>query len=770
MVRSGIKNQISIFLISAGVLGFEIALTRLFALAFWHHFAAFLIALALTGFGAAGTISALFPLKPGRRTTAMLVISGAGAGIAMLLSVHLALSTGLEPMALAWSFKAYGDLALVCLILVVPFLLGATHICLILAQSDQPGRDYALNLIGSALGCLAAAAALAVWKPNMALYPFAGLCILAGFIHLSGKRSLLAGLVFALLIALLSWQYHLPLTFAPFKDRNAALAAKGTVLEFRRTGLQGLVEIIGGRTFHYAPGMSLICDARLPEQKGIYIDGDLAGSVTRYTKNAPYPDLLSCLLNNLPYKVLSPESVLIINSRGGLGVLTGLRAQAGKIIAVEENAEIYSLMRHELSGFSGNICRYLKVSYRRADPAGFLAKAEGRYDLIVLGDGVAWESGSGGVGVTRLLTVDALAKMMNRLTTDGALAISGPLMTPPRASLKLITTVVSSLKQKGIASGKSVALARDWNTVLLLVKPSGYSETETSRIRSFARDHGFDLSILPGLRQDELNQFHQIPNEPIAKAGNLALSGKEDLIYKDALFDIRPATRDRPYFAQFFNYRTLRLIIGPGDYRPLAATGWGLLFTWGGLVVALVLASIGGLLPLTRSRPPKHIGFFILIGLGYMIAEITLLSEVVYIIGRPAVAVPLVVGVFLLVSGVGSRLWGHRPPSTFALISALALPLALLALRLPVSNPINVGLILAVPALIMGAPFAGGLTHLAGPDLDRRAWAFGINGFFSVAGSLAASIICLTTGHTAAILAAGGCYFLAGILGRGEPS
>jgi hypothetical protein len=768
MARFGIKNQASIFLISAGVLGFEIALTRVFALAFWHHFAGLLIALALTGFGAAGTLSALFPIKPGRGTTTALILSGFGTGTIMLVSVHLGLAVGLNPMELAWSINAYFDLALLCLIIVVPFLVGAMHICLVLALSEQPGRDYALNLAGSALGCLMAAAILAAWTPNQALYPFAGFCVLAGLIHLPGMRSVIAGLAFTILLALVTWQNPLPLVFAPFKDRTATLAARGIDLEHRRTGLQGLVEIIGGDTYHFAPGLSLNCQAPMPRQKGIFIDGDLAGTITRHIKAEPYPEMIDCLLNVLPYEIIQPKSVLIVNPRGGMGILTALNRGAGKVAAVEENPDIYSLMRNELAGFSGNIFRDAPVVYHQADPANFLAHARQQFDLIILGNGVAWESASGGgVGVSRLVTDDALAAMLNRLTPSGAFAVSGPLLTPPRASLKLITTAVSALTLNGIDPSRSIAMVRDWNTVLLVVKPSGFSELDKNRIRSFSNIHGFDISILPGLRKSELNQYHQIPDETPAKVGALALNGKTGSLYKASVFDIRPATRDRPYFFQFFNFRTLKLILGPGDYRPLAATGWGLLFTWAGLLISLILAFIGSLLPLIRSRPPKRIGFFILIGLGYMIAEITLLSEIIYVIGRPALAVPLVVGVFLLVSGIGSRLWGRFPPAPFALGSAIALPLALLALRLPVAHPVYAGLVLAVPALVMGAPFAGGLTHLAGPDIGRRAWAFGVNGFFSVAGSLAASIICLTFGHMAAIITAGCCYFLAGVIAQG---
>ena len=124
-------------------------------------------------------------------------------------------------------------------------------------------------------------------------------------------------------------------------------------------------------------------------------------------------------------------------------------------------------------------------------------------------------------------------------------------------------------------------------------------------------------------------------------------------------------------------------------YGPrLAVTEWGILFLWGGVMAALLAAALGvlGPLPFLRPRPPGA-AFFALIGAAYMIAEMTLLHEILFVLGRPALAVPLVVGGFLLVSGLGSLLWGSRRPVRFALAAGLILPATLGLIRVLGNGP-----------------------------------------------------------------------------------
>lgn len=776
-------NLVAVFLVSAGVLGFEVALTRVFALAWWHHFASLLIALALTGFGAAGSLLAALGswVRPG---DARLTAGAAwGAALAMWLVLWAAPAVGLEPLNLAWSGREWLRLGLVCLILVVPFLLAAAHIVLQLAWADRPARVYGANLAGSGAGCLAAALALGWLTPNLAALAGAGLTLAGSLaaayrLGVGGRRTMWAG---AAVLALLSCLLPPPLAFAPFKDRSAAVLAQGSRVFWRAPSLWGLVEVIGGPAFHFAPGLSLSCAHELPAQNGLFLDGDLAGALAA-RPGADHAGFVSCLLLNLALGPDPPDRVLVLHAGGGLAVSAALAAGTREVTAIEANPAAARVLRGDAAGLSSSLGPGLGSEPRarlvQDDPARYLASRPERYNLILSGDGTAWALGEGGgLSATPLLTRPGLGLLLDRLAPWGTLALVGPMYTPLRATPKLLITLAGLLRERGHDPTACLAVVRDWRYVLILVSPQGLSPGRVAWIRQRADALGLDISALPGLTPSDLNRFHLLPGEPLARAASLAAQGRLQELQAASPFDLRPATRDRPYFFNFFSVATLPLLQGRPGAPPLPITEWGLLFTAGGLVAALILAGLGVLLPLAAMRSSTVIvmpttgcwqraGFFALLGLGYMLAEITLLAEATYRLGRPGLSVPLVVGVFLAASGAGSLAWGARRPGLFAWGAALALPAALLGLRLLSGGAWVVGLCLAPAALLMGVPFAGGLAHLTGGDPAQRAWAFGVNGFFSVAGSLAASLLCLMVGHTPALVLAAACYAGAGVLSQ----
>lgn len=53
------RKHLSLILVSAALLAFQLALLQLLATSQWHHFAYLVISIALLGFGAAGTLLSL---------------------------------------------------------------------------------------------------------------------------------------------------------------------------------------------------------------------------------------------------------------------------------------------------------------------------------------------------------------------------------------------------------------------------------------------------------------------------------------------------------------------------------------------------------------------------------------------------------------------------------------------------------------------------------------------------------------------------------------
>ena len=143
---------IAMALLSAGVLGYEILLARLLAIVHWHHFAYMIIAVALLGFGAAGSLVAVLqrPLLARFRW----VFGGAalGFGVGAPLAFALAQSLPFNALEIAWDRAQPAWLFALYLVLSLPFLSAALALALAFrANAARAGALYRMDLVARAL-------------------------------------------------------------------------------------------------------------------------------------------------------------------------------------------------------------------------------------------------------------------------------------------------------------------------------------------------------------------------------------------------------------------------------------------------------------------------------------------------------------------------------------------------------------------------------------------------------------------------------------------
>ena len=155
---------VTIFLLSASTLAFEIVLSRLFSITQFYHFAFMTVSLALLGAGASGTALSVFPSlrrgDPARRLSLFALL----ASLATLGSFALANWLPFDSFAIAWDRRQVVYLVLMYLALALPFFFGALAAgWLFSARPDAASRIYTASLVGSAAGCLLALGALAAW-------------------------------------------------------------------------------------------------------------------------------------------------------------------------------------------------------------------------------------------------------------------------------------------------------------------------------------------------------------------------------------------------------------------------------------------------------------------------------------------------------------------------------------------------------------------------------------------------------------------------------
>ena len=173
--------RIAVALIAAAVLGYEILLMALFSLVQWHHFAYLVVSIALLGFGASGSFLVFAAPRLDRHFREFAVSQALLFALAALLCFMLAQRLSFNPDELIWDRAHWARLALVILLLSLPFFFAANLIGLaLIAFRQNVAAIYAADLLGAGLGSLGIVAALFLVPPAQALLIIAVAAVAAG--------------------------------------------------------------------------------------------------------------------------------------------------------------------------------------------------------------------------------------------------------------------------------------------------------------------------------------------------------------------------------------------------------------------------------------------------------------------------------------------------------------------------------------------------------------------------------------------------------------
>jgi spermidine synthase len=577
----------------------------------------------------------------------------------------------------------------------------------------------------------------------------------------------------------------------------------------RSSGPLGLLSVVRSRTipFRHAPGLSLNSTVEPPPQLGVFTDGDALSVISRYegrrdalahldftTSAVAYhllgnPSVLVLAAGAEDQHLLGNPSVLVLGAGGGSDVLQALVHGAERIDAVELNPQVIALVATEHADFAGGLYGLPRVRVHAAEARSFVARGSARWELIqipLLDSFGAAVAGVQSLSESYLYTVEAFRHYLRHLAPGGYLAITRWLKLPPRDSLKLFATALRALEREGAAAPqRRLALIRSWNTTTLLVKNGPLGAEEIRRIRAFADERSFDLAYYDGMRPDEANRFNLL-ERPYFFEGATALAGPDRAAFLARYkFDLAPATDDRPYFFDFFRWRSLPEFLALRRQGGAALLEWGYLILAATLVQATALSLVLVLLPLRvlRRRAPPHpdrrriLAYFLALGLAFLFVEIAFIQRFIVFLGHPLYAVAVVLSGFLVFAGLGSaaapalagRLQARRPvlrvpPVGLAVLAIAALALLYLALLpalfdgmmpWPDAARVAASLVLIAPlAFFMGMPFPLGLSRVAARAPDLVPWAWGVNGCASVISAVLASLLAMHLGFTAVVACA----------------
>jgi hypothetical protein len=204
------------------------------------------------------------------------------------------------------------------------------------------------------------------------------------------------------------------------------------------------------------------------------------------------------------------------------------------------------------------------------------------------------------------------------------------------------------------------------------------------------------------------------------------------------------------------------------------------------LLISIVAVLAFLVIPLALEPHASHprlvpLYYFIAVGLGYILVEITLIQRFVLFLGHPTYALTVVIFLMLLASGAGSlsaRRWTPDRGRLRSLLVCIAiatiayLGLLPLALKSLIGSPFPAklfvsGLLIVPLGFLMGMPFPTGLGLLdryfsGGGGLTEWAWA--MNASASVLGSVSAMVVALHFGLNVTFLCGALAYAAAALL------
>lgn len=762
-VKRGQRPQVyfGVAVTSLATLILELALTRVFSVIYYYHFAFLAISIALFGLGAGGVFSYVVAGWGGKLFTKVGALAAANGVAIVLCLVFLLSQTGSSGLILAYFVAA------------VPFFISGTVLSLVIAETVRDvSRVYFFDLAGAAGGCLA-------------LVPLLD--------RLGGPNTILvAAVLFAVSAAI--WFHVARVTVG-----RVVAVGLGLLLVFLITfnGKFSVLDVkfaknqrIQNEQFVRWNSFSRIALKPDNGSESIVIDGDASTAIANFDFAHLTPKNVQDLRYQgpgFPYIIRPGAKTLVIGPGGGWDVARALASGSQQITGVEINPIIANTIMQKLfPAYSNRLYFRPEVNIVVEDGRSFVRRSREQYQVLQATLVDTWASTAAGafaLSENNLYTWNAFEDYLRHLTPDGLMSFTRWGFVPPRESLRVVSLAVKALHEIGQDDPAThVIVVREHLNQLsrwgaqdtILVSREPFKPEDVQRVEQAAAIGKLQVVYAPGT------------SHPSAFR-DLLLSTNRQGFYADYPFDVRPVSDNRPFFFytvqprdvwNFFRHASR----ATADFKVNDALP--VLFTV--IAVSIVATIITMLLPpiLLRSRLPRSPGtlpalaFFLFIGIGYILIQVALIQRFVLFLGHPTYALTVIIFSMLLSSGAGSfasrAVLRARPVRLCVVLGCIAVCIGALAfavgpvveggVALAFAVKVLISVALIVPAgFLMGMPFPTGLTFLERVIPASVRWAWATNAAASVLGSAAAILFAIYMGLQMTLILGGCCYVLAAL-------
>ena len=777
-----------LFLVSLASVGFEIALTRYFAVAKWSEYGYWVISIVLAGFSLSGVVMALARDWFARHGAALL----AGLPVALIAAAaagyHFVTTNPFNPLQLQneatfapqlWNIAGY-----YAALLPFYFLAGLFVSLNFVLHHAEIGRVYGYDLTGAGAGALAVLALMWFVHPfhlvPCLLVPLAAAALFAPRRRAIATAAAALALAGGLALLLLDDEA----AFNDYKAIYAPLHVPDSRIVAQIFSPRGLYMLLDDFTERVDTDVSN--DAAMlglpgpPTSYGLYRDGNRLASLPERGPIAV--DYAAATLAALPYTLLPQPRVLLAGASGGFRIAEAHKLGATRVDALEPEPVLRRALRLGLGPSPPvAVTGFLRIF---AESPIAAARSGNRYDLV----DISADFLDAAEANTSAFAAEAIASYLRTLSPNGIVSIPVSIREFPAYAIRMLATARAALLQAGLADpARHVLVYRSaWN-VRILLSPAPFDAARIAAAKKFCDDRSFDLSYYPGIdvAAARANIYNDLPSVSFESGEVTSFGGPHDAIADEArqvlngettesarAFDLSPITYDRPSFYAVLRLTHLGTILQRLEVLPQAEIGP--LVNLAVLAQAVVIALIVLAVPFAfghRLRAEhgvlRPVIYFAALGLGFLFLEIFLIERASFYLNDRTAGFSLVLTGMLIFSGLGSMLEHRfeaapRRALTVAVGIVLAWGLLLLAalqpfmlatLGLPFLARAAIVIVLIAPAsLALGLPFPLGLGRMGSGGF--LPWAWGLNGAFSVVSTPLANLIALRMGYSRVLLAA----------------
>jgi spermidine synthase len=755
----------------------ELALTRLFSVVLFYHFAFLAISIALLGLGSGGVFAYLGKTRLGGFQTRNL-LSGLCVGNALVVPIVLDIVLHV-PVSLNLSGTNCLRLTEIYLASAVPFFVTGLEFSILFArESRHISRLYGADLLGGALACLGVVPLLNwLGGPNTVLF--------------AAVMAAVAGAVWAVNVNLRKLTLGLAAALA------LVIAANFSGGLFDVVYAKGLLRDKAWVEFARWNAISRVEVDRQGGAKAVVIDADASTYIMnadprqwqsvewqRSLMSAP-PALANILRPRGEYAIIGPG--------GGVDVLRAVANGSPSVTGIEINPIIANtVMRGLYADYSYHLYERPEVHIQVTDGRSFVRNAKQNFDVVQMTLVDTWASTAAGafaLSENSLYTVEAFQEYFEHLKPDGMVAVTRWEFHQPREALRVVSVAMQALHQLGVRNParnfvvvSEGDLDEDGTPVVVLAKKSAFTAEEEEAVLAHLRSYP-SLVVL------------YLPSDPKDNPFSALIKGNDPYAFAQQYpYNVAPVNDNAPFF--FFTLKMGQIFQRGLSHGIDWKVNLGVVVLAMVLVISFVAVLAFLVIPLAvrggrGQQHPVRLLYFVAVGLGYILVEIAFIQRFVLFLGHPTYALTVVVFLLLLSSGAGSlasrkwlaytrRVW--LPLAFIAgalLLYVFILPALLNALMgIPFEAKLLVSAALLVPlGFAMGMPFPTGLRALAsipvaefpaaGKGESREnvvEWAWAMNAGSSVLGSVLAMVIAIQFGLNVTLAGGAMAYLLAILL------